>query len=232
MLGIIFIIISILLIIVFIILIIVFILFLGRMSQYDATGSVCMTPDAPGADEMNIHGSNLNDDSKPSPETSVPKNVTLTALGKPCPNDNWRRAKARGCVYDLMLSVWMHPTCYNDTLYQQYRQWMEWRNVTYWREPAMINRVSYEEAESGEHDGFLWAQGLQHHLHCSYVFDRIRSAEERTPKILDSYCRDRTHVDHCLFFNAVPFGWEIVAPNVTKIYQPYDVECLVDGAQI
>jgi hypothetical protein len=104
---------------------------------------------------------------------------------------------------------------------------MAWRNVTFWREPAMVNEVSYEEAESGEH-GFLWAQGVQHHLHCSYVWERQRYAEERTPKVLDAYSRNASHVDHCTFFNAVPFGWEIVAPNVTRIYQPYDNDCLVD----
>ncbi|KAH8777827.1 hypothetical protein F5883DRAFT_601204 [Diaporthe sp. PMI_573] len=151
----------------------------------------------------------------------------LVPLGPPCAHDNWRKAKSQGCVYDLMLSSWLHPACTTLELYPKYREWMAWRNVTFWREPAMVNQVSYEEAESGEH-GFLWAQGVQHHLHCSYVWERQRYAEERTPKVLDAYSRNASHVDHCTFFNAVPFGWEIVAPNVTRIYQPYDNDCLVD----
>lgn len=169
--------------------------------------------------------------SSPTGTQTMPtlKNTTLTSLGPACPHDNWRQAKAQGCLYDLMLSSWLHPACFQPELYAQYREWMGWRNVTFWREREMVSEVPYDEAESGEHDGFLYAQGLQHHLHCSYVWARQRYAEARTPKVLDTYCRDEAHVDHCVFFNAVPFTWEIVAPNVTKIYQPYDVECLVDS---
>lgn len=159
----------------------------------------------------------------------VLKSPRLTPLGPACAHDSWQRAKAQGCVYDLMLSSWVQPECYNGDMYAQYREWMEWREVRFWREPEMVREVSYEVAESGEH-GFLWAQGLQHHLHCSYVMDRNRYAEERTPKVLDAYSRNKSHVDHCLFLNAVPFGWEIASPNVTRIYQPYDNECLVDSA--
>lgn len=167
--------------------------------------------------------------SSTSPRNRTIKNPRLTPLGPACAHDDWTQAKSQGCVYDLMLSSWLHPACTTVELYAQYREWMAWRNVTFWREPEMINEVSYEEAESGEH-GFLWAQGIQHHLHCSYVWDRQRYAEMRTPKVLDTYSRNASHVDHCVFFNAVPFGWEIEAPNVTKIYQPYDNECLVDSS--
>jgi hypothetical protein len=163
-----------------------------------------------------------------SPINRPLRNPRLVALGDPCPHENWAEAKAQGCIYDLMLSSWLHPACATVELYAKYREWMAWRNVTFWREPEMINEVSYAEAESGEH-GFLWAQGIQHHLHCSYVWDRQRFAEERTPKVLDAYSRNSSHVDHCAFFNAVPFGWEIVAPNVTRIYQPYDNDCLMDA---
>ncbi|KZL70124.1 hypothetical protein CT0861_10867 [Colletotrichum tofieldiae] len=156
-------------------------------------------------------------------ETSYPLAVSL---GK-CPPE-WREAKAKGCVYDFILSTWMHPRCFNKTMHEHYKGTMKWKNLTFWREPAMVNEMPFEEAASGEHEGYVWTQGSEHHLHCSYVWDRIRHASKRRPFVLDSLCRDDEHVDHCIFYNGVPFGWEVDAPNVTRIYnEPHSVDCLV-----
>ncbi|KAF6815782.1 hypothetical protein CPLU01_14032 [Colletotrichum plurivorum] len=148
------------------------------------------------------------------------------SLGKCSPD--WREAKAQGCVYDFVLSTWMHPRCFNETMHERYKDIMRWKNLTFWREPSMEHEVSFEVAASGEHEGFLWTQGSEHHLHCSYVWERIRDASRRNPLVLDSLCRDEKHVDHCIFYNGVPFGWEVDAPNVTRIYnEPYLVDCVV-----
>ncbi|OLN94035.1 hypothetical protein CCHL11_03392 [Colletotrichum chlorophyti] len=153
-------------------------------------------------------------------------NSDPVSLGK-CP-PNWREAKAQGCVYDFVLSSWIHPRCFNGTMYEHYKGLMQWMKFTFWREPAMENKMPFEEAASGEQDGFVWTEGAEHHLHCSYVWDRIRYASKSRPFVLDSLCRDEEHVSHCIFYTGSIFEWEMRKMNATRIdNEPYSVDCLV-----
>ncbi|TLD18175.1 hypothetical protein PspLS_10428 [Pyricularia sp. CBS 133598] len=153
----------------------------------------------------------------------------LKSIGK-CPPD-WRAAKARGCVYDLVLSSWVHPACFNQTMYDRYMSYFEIRNTTFWREPGLVNQVSLAEAAKGEQD-ILYGEGSIHHLHCAYIAERIVAAvRNRTSgevPALDTRCWDDAHVNHCILYNGIPLQWEISAPNVTRIYnEPYEVDCLL-----
>ncbi|KAF6840964.1 hypothetical protein CMUS01_03737 [Colletotrichum musicola] len=147
------------------------------------------------------------------------------SLGK-CPPD-WREAKARGCVYDFVLSTWMHPKCFNEEMHERYLGYMRWRNTTFWYERERINQVPFDVAAAGEH-GEIFTDGTVHHMHCSYVWDRITYASHFKPRVLDSLCRDPKHVDHCILYNGVPQSWEIDMPNITRVYnEPHEVDCLV-----
>ncbi|KXH26293.1 hypothetical protein CSIM01_03671 [Colletotrichum simmondsii] len=147
------------------------------------------------------------------------------SLGKCSPD--WKESKARGCVYDFMLSTWMHPRCFNEEMHEKYLGYMKWRNTTYWYERERINEVPFDVAASGEH-GEIFTDGTIHHMHCSYVWDRITYASHFKPRVLDSLCRDPKHVEHCILYNGIPQSWEIDLPNITRVYnEPHEVDCLV-----
>ncbi|KAK1505420.1 hypothetical protein CABS01_00888 [Colletotrichum abscissum] len=147
------------------------------------------------------------------------------SLGKCSPD--WKESKARGCVYDFMLSTWMHPKCFNEEMHEKYLGYMKWRNTTYWYERERINEVPFDVAASGEH-GEIFTDGTIHHMHCSYVWDRITYASHFKPRVLDSLCRDPKHVEHCILYNGIPQSWEIDLPNITRVYnEPHEVDCLV-----
>ncbi|KAK1621607.1 hypothetical protein BDP81DRAFT_443182 [Colletotrichum phormii] len=126
-----------------------------------------------------------------------------------------------------MLSTWMHPRCFNEEMHEKYLGYMKWRNTTYWYERERINEVPFDVAASGEH-GEIFTDGTIHHMHCSYVWDRITYASHFKPRVLDSLCRDPKHVEHCILYNGIPQSWEIDLPNITRVYnEPHEIDCLV-----
>ncbi|KAK5632496.1 hypothetical protein RRF57_008210 [Xylaria bambusicola] len=90
--------------------------------------------------------------------------TALVSVGKCSPD--WKEAEEAGCVYDVVLSTWMHPRCFNEEMYQKYKTILQDMNFKYWLEPEMINEISLEAVETGEH-GWVWTDGRYHHLHCS-----------------------------------------------------------------
>ncbi|XDG01530.1 hypothetical protein ABKA04_001145 [Annulohypoxylon sp. FPYF3050] len=147
------------------------------------------------------------------------------SLGK-CPPD-WKEAKEAGCVYDLVLSTWMHPRCFNVGLHEKYKGILRDLDFTYWLEPEMTNEISLEAVESGEH-GWVWTDGRFHHLHCAYVMHRIHEASKEDTRVLDTLCRKEDHIQHCLWFNGNPEWEDVKALNTTRIYnEDYLVDCLV-----
>ncbi|KAJ3579490.1 hypothetical protein NPX13_g1077 [Xylaria arbuscula] len=121
----------------------------------------------------------------------------LVSVGKCSPD--WKEAEEAGCVYDLVLSTWMHPRCFDKDMYEKYKSILLEMDFKYWREPEMINEVSLETAETGRH-AWLWTDGRYHHLHCAYALERIQVALMRDPIVLDTICRsdDREYSYHLL----------------------------------
>lgn len=151
-------------------------------------------------------------------------NQEPVSLGKCSPN--WQEAKEAGCVYDIILSTWMHPRCFDKKLYDKYMDWLKTMDLKYWLEPEMINEVTFDVVVSGEH-GWIWTTGTYHHMHCSYVFDRILEAAKHQPKVLDSLSRNETHVNHCVGYKAIPNWWDLKQLNTTRLFnKPYLVDCL------
>lgn len=138
--------------------------------------------------------------SKPSPPTP------LTDLGRcgTTPDE----ARANGCVFDLMMTAWLHPQCYDKELSDQYLRENNW---TFYREREAINVISEKEARLGNYYA-IYTHGSFHYQHCAYIWVKQLRARAKSPYVLDSDSRSEWHSQHCV--DLVGF------PNTTKFWEP------------
>ncbi|KAI0431332.1 hypothetical protein F5Y09DRAFT_197251 [Xylaria sp. FL1042] len=149
----------------------------------------------------------------------------LVSVGKCSPG--WKEAEEAGCVYDLVLSTWMHPRCFNEEMHEKYKVILREMNFKYWLEPEMINEIPLDAVETGHH-GWVWTDGRFHHLHCAYALERIQAAMTSEPIVLDTICRNQDHLHHCLQYNGNPEWEDVKALNTTRIYnEEYYIDCLI-----
>jgi hypothetical protein len=71
-------------------------------------------------------------------------------------------ARAKKCVFDIMLSSWVPPACYDKELSDSI---IAANNFTYWTSNAGGQEVSEEEVRKGEFD-ILYTHGNYHTEHC------------------------------------------------------------------
>ncbi len=140
---------------------------------------------------------------------------------------DWQEAKAAGCVYDLVLSTWIHPACFNMELNKRYMDTLREMNFIYWLEEEMITEVpssSWKRASMARSTPTV--DTTISIAHMSWIGSSMQSTKE--PKILDSLCRDDAHIHHCLALNGNPEWDDVKALNTSRIYNKDPIaDCLV-----
>ncbi|CAK1356551.1 hypothetical protein CB0940_12145 [Cercospora beticola] len=108
---------------------------------------------------------------------------------------NWQEAEANGCVYDVMMTAWLKPQCYDKELSDSffYRDSANW---TFYRDPEGKDVMPHEELFQGRYEEY-WVQGTYHFSHCSYIWAKQLRQMGKKPMTLDSKFRNWYHTLHC-----------------------------------
>ncbi|KAF2206595.1 hypothetical protein CERZMDRAFT_10023, partial [Cercospora zeae-maydis SCOH1-5] len=108
---------------------------------------------------------------------------------------NWQEAEANGCVYDVMMTAWMKPECYDKELSDSffYRDSGNW---TFYHDPEGTKVMPHEELFQGRYTEY-WVQGTYHFSHCSYIWAKQLRQMGKRPMVLDSKSRNWYHTLHC-----------------------------------
>jgi len=129
-----------------------------------------------------------------SPVTDL-TNSTLSSLPfttiKDCGYDA-ASARAKGCVFDVMMQLWMSPECYDGTLSERYLAAGNW---TWYADTSGENIYSDTEIRLGNHDVVFVAQDYHKH-HCVFAWEKlVRALRNQGPIIEELISYD--HVAHC-----------------------------------
>ncbi|KAF5868416.1 uncharacterized protein Bfra_012326 [Botrytis fragariae] len=116
-----------------------------------------------------------------------------------------QEARDSGCVFDLMMSGWVHPPCYDQELSDEF---LLVNNFTFYREREGINIITEAEARLGNYE-VIYSHGTFHYQHCAYIWAKQIRANRKSPLVLDSVSRSKEHVEHCYS--------RVGSPNITQI---------------
>lgn len=105
---------------------------------------------------------------------------------------NWEEATALGCVYDVMMQLWMPPACYDSVLSERFLKDGNW---TWWADPEANRIMSDEEMREGKHDVAYMLQDYHKH-HCVFAMEKlVRALRNQWPLIPELVSYD--HIVHC-----------------------------------
>jgi len=101
-------------------------------------------------------------------------------------------ARALGCIFDVMMQLWMPVECYDQALSERFLAEGNW---TWWADSSASRAMSDEEIRRGEHDAVYVAQDY-HVTHCIYAWEMlVRTMRNQQPMIQELISYD--HVIHC-----------------------------------
>lgn len=101
-------------------------------------------------------------------------------------------ARAKGCIYDVMMQDWVPEPCYDDALTQRYLAEGNW---TWYADGDGKRIISDEEMAKGEH-GEAWMSSSYHQAHCIFSWDKtVRAMRNNRPISQELLSYD--HVLHC-----------------------------------
>jgi hypothetical protein len=105
---------------------------------------------------------------------------------------NWEEATALGCVYDVMMQLWMPPACYDTVLTERFLKEGNW---TWWADPEASRIMSDEEMREGKHTVAFMLQSYHKH-HCVFAMEKlVRALRNDWPLIPELVSYD--HIVHC-----------------------------------
>ncbi|KAF7896580.1 hypothetical protein EAF00_006594 [Botryotinia globosa] len=140
-----------------------------------------------------------------------------------------QQARDSGCVFDLMMSGWVHPPCYDQELSDEFL-WVN--NFTFYREREGINIMTEAEARLGNYE-VIYSHGTFHYQHCAYIWAKQIRANKKSPLVLDSVSRSKEHVEHCYHRVGSPNITQLQLATGTKIKRSaFRLKCMIGEMEV
>ena len=106
--------------------------------------------------------------------------------------DTSAQAIENGCIFDSMLSAWLHPDCF---WAEHYSSASQTANITFFLDAALTE--PYGPNKGGWPQKYLYAENDYHIMHCTYMWERQIMIWSAGSKI-DSLSWDPHHTAHCI----------------------------------
>lgn len=120
---------------------------------------------------------------------SIPQASILHCGGSP------EKARALGCVFDVLDYSWTPKPCFNRTLFQLYRDDLVSSGLTFWNNSEMTQVLPNEEVFAAKHE-YVFSTRLLHKKHCEYYLHR--QSHVIIDGLATSLMRNSTYSLHCL----------------------------------
>lgn len=101
-------------------------------------------------------------------------------------------ARSLGCVFDVMLSSWIHSECHNQTFMDMHIAKVQF---PWFRDRNMTEPVFEEEVRRGEYDTLFLYQDF-HYEHCMYMW-KVQIIAWKNGLPIDSGSWNMRHSEHC-----------------------------------
>jgi hypothetical protein len=128
-------------------------------------------------------------------EASMPQvsNTPTSDLGEimHC-GSNYHEARELGCVYDVMMQLWMPAPCYDSVLSERFLHKGNW---TWWTDPENGVTMSDEQMKKGEHTVAFMLMDY-HKMHCIFAMEKLVRALRNQWMIIPELV-SYDHIVHC-----------------------------------
>lgn len=139
------------------------------------------------------------------------------------------QARQRGCVFDLMMSGWVHPPCYDQELSDRF---LRENNFTFFWDREGTKQLTEVEARLGDYK-IIFTNGTFHYQHCAYIWAKQISARRKSPYILDSQSRSVEHVEHCFRRVGNPNITQIQLQTGTQLHRStWRLDCIIGEQEV
>lgn len=168
-------------------------MFLGLSLLVTLTVFGLILRDIRAALELPLSNSPAHSMSLPQPSGAETPTSIPTILGS-CGNDTAEATEA-GCIFDIMLSTWIHPLCHHPS---QLHSALSSTNFTFFLDEELTQLIPTSQIHSGYYpQHYIWTQPSFHSVHCGYMWNRQIKAWNEGGGI-DSESADVMHTGHCV----------------------------------
>ncbi|CAG8971667.1 hypothetical protein HYALB_00003135 [Hymenoscyphus albidus] len=101
-------------------------------------------------------------------------------------------ARSKGCIFDLMLTSWVHPDCSDPELMENY---LSAHNYSWFSDKALTQPLSSEYMRKGTYVE-MYTDNYYHFAHCGYAWE-MQMRKWRSGRPIDSVLWGYHHTVHC-----------------------------------
>ena len=153
----------------------------------DASNAVAAQPSSAPVVQVEKPEQSKADESMPQLNTPTSDLSEIMHCGS-----NFEEARELGCVYDVMMQLWMPAPCYDSVLSEKFLHKGNW---TWWSDPENGVTMSDEQMKKGEHSVAFMLMDY-HKMHCIFAMEKLVRALRNQWMIIPELV-SYDHILHC-----------------------------------